>query len=247
MATPQSIEQRLEGQFVLTKATADDSDIVTAGAVLVLKKDGLLMSWTNGAAATNTYKDGKISHGAWGMLAKPGFRRMMNPEQASQSRLFVTGEKFWVIGIGVHDDAIVFDLLSDQMGDYRYHATLKFPFQKGVYPSEDQAMATVSEVLDVAPQDNSQGQQQATAPEAPPQPAAPAAPPASGMAPIPPPAPPSDAPPATPKTITLNETKAQVLADFGPPTRIAKLGSKEIDYYPDMKVTFVNGKVTAVE
>jgi hypothetical protein len=252
MPTPQSIEQRLEAQFVLTKATADNSDIVTAGAILVLKKDGLLMSWTKAAPATNTYKDGKISHGAWGLVARPGFRRLMNQDQASQSRLFVTGEKFWVIGISIHDDGIVFDLLSDPMGDYRYHATLKFPFQKGVYPSEDQAQAIVGEVLGIVPPDN--GQQTAAAPPAAPPSAPPAAPPAgdqtappSGMAPIPPPPPPSDAPPAAPKTITLKETKAQVLADFGPPTKVVQLGDKEIDYYPDMKVTYVNGKVTDVQ
>ena len=244
-ATPQSIEQRLDAVFVPAKATADGRDIVTAGAVLVLKKDGLLMSWTNGAPAANTFKDGKISHGAWGLVARPGFRRMMSPDQAAQSRLFVTGEKFWVTNISVHDDSIVFDLLSDPIGDYRYHATLKFPFQKNVYPSEDQAMAMVSELLDVVQPDNGPPQQTAAAPEAPPPPAEQAPPP--DQAP-PAEAPPADAPPATPKTITLNETKAQVIADFGQPTRIAKLAAgKEIDYYPDMKVTFVNGKVTAVE
>ena len=34
---------------------------------------------------------------------------------------------------------------------------------------------------------------------------------------------------------------------FGAPTKIVKLGTKEIDYYPDMKVTFVNNKVTDVQ
>lgn len=249
MPTPQSIEQSLAGQYQITKATADHSDIVTAGAVLVLKKDGLLMSITTSSPATNNYKDGKISHGAWGMAAKPGFRRLMAPEQAARTRLFVTGEKFWVTGISVHDDGIVFDLLSDPMGDSRYHATLKFPFSKGVYPSEDQAAAMVSQVIDVQQGDN-QGQQTAAAPAAPSAPSAPAAPadpPPAAMTPIAAPPPPTDAAPAPPKTITLKETKAQVLADFGPPTKVVKLGTKEIDYYPDMKVTFVNDKVTDVQ
>ena len=42
-------------------------------------------------------------------------------------------------------------------------------------------------------------------------------------------------------------TKDQVTTIFGQPKRIANLGTKEIDYYPDMKVTFVKGKVTDVQ
>ena len=34
---------------------------------------------------------------------------------------------------------------------------------------------------------------------------------------------------------------------FGQPARLAKLGPKEIFYYKDMKVTFVNGKVSNVD
>jgi hypothetical protein len=38
-----------------------------------------------------------------------------------------------------------------------------------------------------------------------------------------------------------------VVANFGQPGKIAKIGPKEIYYYPDLKVTFVNGKVTDVQ
>ena len=37
------------------------------------------------------------------------------------------------------------------------------------------------------------------------------------------------------------------MAAFGQPQKVATVGAKEIDYYPDMKVTLVNGKVTDVE
>lgn len=37
------------------------------------------------------------------------------------------------------------------------------------------------------------------------------------------------------------------MATFGQPQKVANLGAKEIYYYPDMKVTFVNGKVTDVQ
>ena len=58
------LEQKLEAQYTPTKTTADRSDIVTAGAVLVLQKDNLLMDTvTSAAPISNTYKNGKISHG----------------------------------------------------------------------------------------------------------------------------------------------------------------------------------------
>jgi hypothetical protein len=59
----------------------------------------------------------------------------------------------------------------------------------------------------------------------------------------PPPAPP-DAPPPT---IALGQTRDMVVAAFGQPLRIAKLGEKEIYYYKDMKVTFTDGAVSNVE
>jgi hypothetical protein len=51
----------------------------------------------------------------------------------------------------------------------------------------------------------------------------------------------------TSKTIALGQTKDEVVGILGQPQKIANLGAKEIYYYADMKVTFVNGKVSNVE
>ena len=254
-STPASIQQKLESDFAVSKAAADNSDIVTAGAVLVLKKDGLLMSaTTSGSAASNTYKDGKISQGMWKIAKMPGFGGLMGHSGTGANvttRTFVAGEKFWVTKITVTGDGVVLDLLSDPYSDVRYYSTLKFPFTKGALPTPDQADTSVGEVLKVQPDDaaddkgakGDKGGKQPAAPAAPAEAAAPTAP----MAPIAPPPPPADTPPPAPKTIALHQTKDQVLANFGPPTKIVNLGTKEIDYYPDMKVTFVNNKVTDVQ
>jgi hypothetical protein len=61
---------------------------------------------------------------------------------------------------------------------------------------------------------------------------------------IAPPPPPTDAPPPT---IAVGQTKDQVTAAFGQPVKAAKIGVKDIFYYKDMKVTFMNGKVSNVE
>jgi hypothetical protein len=65
------------------------------------------------------------------------------------------------------------------------------------------------------------------------------------MPPVSPPPPPPDAPPAT---IELGQTVDQVVAGSGQPTKILKpSASKQIYVYKDMRVTFINGKVTGIE
>ena len=69
--------QKLNSQFVLTRMTADGTDVVKAGSAVTLHKDGLQMcSVAAKIAIPNSYKDGRLSAGkfAWGMamgLAQP--------------------------------------------------------------------------------------------------------------------------------------------------------------------------------
>jgi hypothetical protein len=137
----------------------------------------------------------------------------------------------------------------------RYKAALKFYFNpKGPIPSVDDMDKLVAEVFKVQPADDKaaptgdQQQQQQQAPAAAaPAPAAAAAP-DPALAPIAPPPPPPDAPAAPPKELKMGQTKDEVVANFGQPEKIVKLGTKEIYYYKDLgKVTFVNGKVTDVQ
>jgi hypothetical protein len=64
------------------------------------------------------------------------------------------------------------------------------------------------------------------------------------LAAIAPPPPPADTPPPT---VAAGQTKDQVTAILGQPGKAAKIGTKEIYYYKDMKVTFMNGKVSNIE
>ena len=61
------------------------------------------------------------------------------------------------------------------------------------------------------------------------------------MVPVPPP---PVADPASPNAIRIGQTPAQVVAVMGPPVKIASLGAKETYFYKDLKVTFVNGRMT---
>jgi hypothetical protein len=148
-----SLQERLNSHFALTQITSDRSDIVSAGATLVLQKGGLMMySTASPLPPVNTYKNGKLSQGGSGFgrdllitMATPGSSTATNYPH----RQFVEGEKLWVIGVGVQKDGVVFRLYSEPYDGVRYYGQLKFQFEKGSAPTPDQAMAKVAEVLTV--------------------------------------------------------------------------------------------------
>jgi hypothetical protein len=257
------IKEKLVSQIKLTKAAAAHDDIVTAGDVLVLHKDGLMMcSSASSYPFTNMYANGvftanvknravdALKHGFMNKLT--GGSAMDAANNGCATRKFVSGEKFWVTDISLQKDGILVSTFSDPYNDTRYYGEIKFPFAKGApVPPVDAFVKTVSEVITVQPADDkdkgdkndqASGQAPAGAPAAA---AAPAAAPAAPMQAIAPPPPPADTPPPS---IAIGQTKDQVVAGFGQPVRTAKLaGTKEIYFYKDMKVTFTNGKVSNVE
>ena len=243
---PAAIQQKLSAQFKVTTTTADRSDIVPAGDIVVIRKPGLVMySTASPLPPSNTYKNGKIGQG-WGGFGKDLAIGMASTEGTTANdyphRAFVAEEKCWVTKIEVQKDGILFVLYSDPYNDVRYYANLKIPFpNKKEVPTADVAMQSVADVLTVAPADNESGQgnsgggavQQSAAAPAPAQ-----------MAAIPPPPPPTDTAPAT---ISLGQSRDQVTAGLGLPLKDVKVGAKEILVYKDMKVTLKDGKVTDVE
>jgi hypothetical protein len=238
--------EKLKSQFTLTRATADKSSIVTAGSVLVLKKDGLVMATTElRNPPGSSYENGRI---------KAGFRAsMVTASRNGSGRVFVAGEKFWLTKVEIKEDGVSLEFLSDPFDDVRYEGSLKFPWAKNAPPNPDTLLSTVSQVLKV--DDGGQPQAAAPAPQAPePAAVAPAAPalppppaPEAPPPPLPPPPPPPDQPAAPPPTIALGQTKDQVIAILGQPLRIADLKVKQIYYYKDLKVVITAGKVSDVQ
>jgi hypothetical protein len=248
------IVEKIDSQIKLTKITADRSGIVTAGTILVLHKDGLVMfSSSTYSPPMNIYKDGRIQHNeAKNRLSLFGGRfKTGNRDTADLSsvphRTFVADEKFWVTNVEAQQDGLVLTVYSDPYNDVRYYGQIKFPYPKNAPPPADDLVRTVEEVITVAPSDekndkadsdrvankDSGKRQNALAP-------------AAAIAPIAPPPPAADTAAATPKTISVGQTKEAVVAMWGQPSKIVKLSTKEIYYYPDMKITFVAGKVFTV-
>jgi hypothetical protein len=236
--------KKLNEQFVPTKFTANKSDIVTAGVVVALKEDGLLVyTVIVPMAPISVPKKGKLTQGFGDMLGVGMADGLNRPGGAAgiPKKTLVTGEKVWVRAIELAKDSIMVQVVTDPYDDGRYFATLKFLIPKGTVPTPEDGVKMISEVLDVQPAQD-QGAQQAPAPASAPAPVPTPAP--APMQAIAPPPPPADAPPPT---IEIGQTKDRVIAGFGQPLKVANLGVKSIFYYKDMKVTFTNGKVSNVE
>jgi hypothetical protein len=241
----------LEAKYAITKTTDDKTDIVTAGAVLILQKDKLLMySTTTQAPPQNTYSNGRLSAGAFAAHEKmQSFGSMIGhpPPKTVTTRYYVTGEKFWVTRIDTLSDGVVFTLFTDAVQDVRYYCTLKFVYPHGATPTTDQVLSTVGEVLKVQEDEpaksgdqqqaaagggQDQGQQQGGQDNGQAQAQQPAA------------EQPAPAPAAPPATVEIGQSPDQVVAILGQPEKIINLGPKQIYVYKDLKVTFVKGKVT---
>lgn len=224
------LQQRLKAQFVAANI-APNGDILTAGSIMVMQKEGLWLCGLNaGGPLENTYKNGKLSAGRFGWGMALGLMKI-DTNTIPQLK-FKTGDKFWIKSYNVDKNGVRFFLWSDAIENVRYYGWLKIPFAKGEIPSPDEAMKMISEAVTAEPMDNVAQPAPATA---------------TAPAVIAPPPPPPDAPPAQPKTISLGQTKDEVTAILGQPVKKATLGPKEIYYYSDMKVILVNGKVTDVQ
>jgi hypothetical protein len=135
-----AISQALTAKYALTTPTADKTNVVKAGTVLVLKKNNLA-TIAGGATfpVSNTYKNGEIAQGMMAHLSSG----------TTGTRTFVAGEKLWVTNIDVKSKGITFSLFSDAFAGTHYQSSLIFPFAKGSTPSVADALAEVSEVFDL--------------------------------------------------------------------------------------------------
>jgi hypothetical protein len=241
------VAKKLKAQFVPTTFRGNHgimTDIISPGSIVALQKDGLLVFLPPvSARPVSTYKKGKLSQGfgdAFGECLANSAGRPGGCGSIPQ-RTLKAGEKFWISAVVVSKNSIVLVAVTDPYDEGRYIGEIKFPFEKGHLPAPDEAVKMISEVLAVQQTVPDQAAPSASAPK----PAV--AQREVAMPEIAPPPPPSDATPDPPRTISLGQNKDQVLDILGPPQKVVHLGVKEIDYYSDLKVTFVSGKVTDVQ
>ena len=231
-AQANSLEDQLKQQYKVTKIAFDSGgfSVVDPGTVLVIKKGGILgVPPNNLAMGTTTYKDGEVHS------PSPLFL-------GNATRLLPEGEKVYVLKVSANlkNDKVTLTILEcdscngvNQQSSYK--AQVAFPYPKGYLASADpgQVEDVIGELLSVDNSTSGGDSQQDQGAQA----AQPAQTQSAAQAP----------PPAQPQTIQLGQTTDQVQAILGQPDKIVNLGSKQIYVYKDIKVTFVNGKVTDAE
>jgi len=156
-----AIQQKIAERIVL--ATLDgNGEIIAAGSVATLQKDGLQLCATpnsgapaDAGAPANTYKNGKLSAGMFSWRLGLGISHI-DPNSIAQRKLG-PGEKFWIVHYNVTKNGVEFKLWTDaDSNNVRYWGWLGIPFAKNQIPLADDLMKTISEVITVQPGDNAQ-------------------------------------------------------------------------------------------
>jgi hypothetical protein len=238
------LADQLKKEIKLTKMGTDSTgtSVTDAGAVLVLKKGGVygVPQSTSVIVAPSTFKDGE--------LHQPGMAQKMIISKIS--KLLKADEKVYVTKIDVNAKAdkvvltiVECDSCNNVQDPSSYKGAIQFQFPKGYLEKADAGQVTdvIHQVLAVPTdadnkndnnnqqqaqggdqqqqgQDQQQQQQQAPAQQA-----------------------------AAPANIVLGMALNDVTTALGQPEKMVNLGKKQIYVYKDLKITFVDGKVTDVQ
>jgi hypothetical protein len=196
--------------------------VIEPGSVFIIKKGGILsLPPTHRNVPASTFRDGQ--------LVGPG--KLAISAYSQISRFLPVGEQVYITGADVrikNDKIIVFIIECDSCNGVQqpssYVAAVSYEFPKGYLEN-----AEISQIKDVI--------NQVLAPDM-----APSEPPAEqAQAEAPPPA------PSEPVKIQIGQSVDDVKSALGNPDKIVDLGRKQIYVYKDLKVTFMDGKVTDVQ
>jgi hypothetical protein len=230
-----TLQADLEKQYKLTKMGSDSTgDVVVApGQVLVLQKSGVLgVPYKNVVFCPSHYQDGNL---------KPP-NTMCKMSVTNVSKYINSGEKVYVTKIEIQqkDEKVIFSIVEcDTCNNVQAASQMKsqivFHYPKGYLEGgadAGQVGDIIGQVLTAdagADQQAAGGAQDAGA-------AQPAAEAPAAAAPA--------APAAPPASVQMGMTPDQVVGVLGQPDKIVNLGAKQLYIYKDLKVTFLNGKVT---
>ncbi|MGA8439347.1 MAG: hypothetical protein WB762_11850 [Candidatus Sulfotelmatobacter sp.] len=252
-----SLQEQLAAQYKLVKMGSDTSGyaVVEKGTLLAIQKGGILaVPYGDQNVLSNRYENGSIKGpNSLSLMGRKSIMGKFGKEQTTH--LFAVGDKVYPmkIDVNVGKDTVTLEIVAcdtcNKTDPPTYNkANVVFQFPKGSLASaaaggvED----TIGQVLSVSSDDaqqnqggaeqqggdqggQQQGGQQAGQDQG--QQQQPAA----------------QQPPAEPTSIEKGMTPDQVEAAMGQPDKKVNLGSKQIYVYKDLKVTFLNGKVSDVQ
>jgi hypothetical protein len=247
-----SLDDQLKAQYTLVKMGADSSGaaVVEQGTVLVVKKGGILgVPYSDQSIFATKYENGAV-HSPNPMASKAlGFGLGKLGRPAPTTQFFQTNVKVYPTKITVNlaKDQVVIGIVDcdscnnvDPKTFFKADVVFQFPHGTLANTNPSQVEDTISGLLaidDSASNDqgnnnqagqqggNDQGNQGGGG---------------GGQAQ-------QQAPPPDPVQIEKGQTIDQVKAAIGSPDKIINLGTKQIYVYKDIKVTFINGKVSDVQ
>lgn len=246
------LDDQLKAQYNMVKMGEDSGGaaVIEAGTILNIKKGGILSVPYGDAAVATKYQDGSVhTPSALGMKARGFGLGKIGKQQTTQ--FFQVGTKVYPSKIEVHNDKdqVVMGIVScDSCNNISpttfYKADVVFQFAKGGLakmsaPQVEDAIAGLLAIDDSGDQGgnnqggNNQGGNQGGGSDG-----GGGGQGGGGQ---------QQAAPAEPVQISIGMTPDQVKNANGNPDKIINLGAKQIYVYKDMKITFMNGKVSDVQ
>jgi hypothetical protein len=224
---PPSLDDQLLAQYKLAQLGGDASapTIVQPGTVLSIQKTGILgVTPTTVVVCPAKFQDGALRPPT--SLCAAMVKRT--------SRSFQVGEKVYITKLEVNSKndrvslkIVACDSCNGTNPPTAYKSQVDFQFPKGILETGDAPKVedTIGRVLAIDTSTSEARQ------------AAPPAPQAEQSVPA----------PAPPASIQLGQSIDQVVAALGQPDKMVNLEAKQIYVYKNLKVTFVNGKVSDVQ
>ncbi|MGD1021611.1 MAG: hypothetical protein ABR880_02430 [Candidatus Sulfotelmatobacter sp.] len=253
-----SLQEQLAAQYKLVKMGSDTSGyaVVEKGTLLAIQKGGILaVPYGDQNVLSNRYENGSIKGpNSLSLMGRKSIMGKFGKEQTTH--LFTVGDKVYPmkIDVNVPKDTVTLEIVAcdtcNKTDPPTYNkANVVFQFPKGSLASaaaggvED----TIGQVLTIssedAQQDQGGGQQQGGGDQGGQQQGGQQAGQDQGQQQQPA----AQPAPAEPASIEKGMTPDQVEAAMGQPDKKVNLGAKQIYVYKDLKVTFLNGKVSDVQ
>jgi hypothetical protein len=248
-----TLQDQLAAQYKVVKMGSDTSgySVIDAGTLLEIKKGGILgVPYSDTSILSTKYESGTV-HTPSSMLSKGIGFGMKRFGKEQTTKLFPVGNKVYPskIDVDTGKDIVTLSIVAcdtcNKTDPPSYNkAKVVFQFPKGslAKASAGDVEDTIGQLLSISDDSQSQdqgGQQQGQGggqggqggqgngdQQAADQ---------------------GQQQQAEPQTIEKGQTTDQVQAALGKPEKIVNLGTKQIYIYKDMKVTFLNGKVSDVQ
>ena len=247
-----SLQEQLDAQYKLVKMGADSSGaaVIEAGTILNIKKGGILgVPYSDQSILSTKYESGTV-HSPNPVTSKVVGWGLGKIGKTQTTQFFQTNTKVYPskVTVNLPKDQVVISIVDcDSCNNVDpktfYKADVVFQFAKGSLATTNAAQVedTIGGLLAVDDSGGDQGgnneqqggnDQQGNNQQGNDQGGAQAQ---------------QQAPPPEPQQIEKGQTPDQVKAAIGVPDKIVNLGTKQIYVYKDIKVTFINGKVSDVQ